>query len=210
MAPPVTEAGNQWCEHVRTKVKNEGWAISTACPEEKVGALFAYMDYFFTEEGRNLSNFGIEGIHWTLENGEPTFTDAVMNNDALKAVNTYLKEDIGAQLPIGYWMDYSYEYQWTHEIGREGIAMYLDNGYCEGLFMMPELNYTDDELALHESLINEINTYHEEAMQDFILDDWTLVDSKWDTYVAKTESLGVQDLIDLYEVAYVRYMSYFE
>ncbi|MFI3115853.1 MAG: hypothetical protein R3Y12_06925, partial [Clostridia bacterium] len=29
MAPPVTEAGNQWCEHVRTKVKNEGWAIST-------------------------------------------------------------------------------------------------------------------------------------------------------------------------------------
>ncbi|MFI3115814.1 MAG: hypothetical protein R3Y12_06730 [Clostridia bacterium] len=209
MAPPVTEAGNQWSEHVRTKVTTEGWAVSTSCDESKVGELFAFMDYFFSEEGRILTNFGIEGEHWTLVDGKPTFTDSVMNNTASKAVNTYLKEDIGAQLPIGYWMDYDYEFQWTNEVGRAGVTMYVEGGFSDDLFMLPSLNYTDDELETHEALRNEINTYHEEAMQDFILGDWTLVDGKWDAYVAKTESLGVQELIDLYATAYERYISYF-
>ncbi|MFI3115856.1 MAG: sugar ABC transporter permease [Clostridia bacterium] len=209
MAPPITEAGNQWSEHIRTKVKPESWAISSSCDPDKVGALFAYMDYFWTEEGRNLSNFGVEGEHWTFVDGKPTFTDSVMNNDALKAVNTYLKEDVGAQVVVGYWMDYDYELQWTNEIGQAGVNMYLDGGFSDGLFMMPTLNYTDNELETHEALINEINTYHMEAVQDFVLLDWTLIDGKWDAYVDKSYSLGVQELLDLYGTAYDRYMTYF-
>ncbi|MFI3115858.1 MAG: sugar ABC transporter permease [Clostridia bacterium] len=208
MAPPVTEAGNQWCEHVRTKVKVQAWAISASCPEEKVGPLFSYLDYYWSEEGRTLSNFGVEGIHWTDVDGTPTYTDIVTNNPDQKAVNTYLQEDVGAQLPVGYWMDYRYELQWTHEKGLEGIELYDANGFSEDLFFLPFLNYTEDELATHESILNEINTYGEEAIQEFIIGDWTLIDGKWDTYVAKTESLGLQELLDLYAVAYDRFMSY--
>ncbi|MFI3115857.1 MAG: sugar ABC transporter permease [Clostridia bacterium] len=208
MAPPVTEAGNQWSEHVRVKVKEHAWAISSSCDPEKVGPLFAFMDYYWSEEGRIVTNFGIEGEHWNYVDGEPVFTDAVLNNPDQKAVNTYLQEDLGTQIPVGYWMDYRYEIQWTHPIGVDGIELYTAGGFSDDLFMMPNLTYTEDELELYDSLLNSIITYGEEAIQDFIIGDWTAIDGKWDAYVEKTESLGLQELIDLTDVAYTRFMSY--
>ncbi|MFI3115854.1 MAG: hypothetical protein R3Y12_06930 [Clostridia bacterium] len=207
MAPPVTATGNQFEENGRANVGTNGWAISTSCPEEYVGALFTYMDYFWSEEGWIMSNFGIEDVDYTMQNGEPIFTDAVLNNPDNKAVNTYLREDVGAQVNIGYLQDFRYELQWTHETGVTGIDMYLAEGYHE-VFRMPSLSFEGDDLTNKLSLTSEINAFLDEKIQTFIVSDWTLIDGQWDSYITQLENMGVQDLVDIYTTAYANFAQY--
>ncbi len=202
-APPITATGNQWEEHQRIKVKPDGWAISVNCDEPE--ELFAFMDYFYSEEGRILSNFGVEGVHYTMENGKPIFTDLVLKND--KAANSYLEEDVGAQLKHGYWQDYEYEWQWTNEIGQAGVAMYTEADYAGNVIIMPELNYTSSELATYEELITPINSYLDEIIMTWVIEDWTKIDGQWDDHLARMDTLGVDELLANYQSAYDRYMS---
>lgn len=53
-------------------------SISTQCSDPKLA--IQYMDYLFSEEGHMLANYGIEGQTYTMENGEPQFTDLILNN----------------------------------------------------------------------------------------------------------------------------------
>lgn len=206
VAPPITELSNQWEEHIRSKVTTNGVAISTSCDEELVPILFSYLDYFWSEEGRILSNFGVENVHWTYVDGVPTFTDLILIDSP--SVYSYLRENVGAQLDIGFHQDYRYELQWTHEVALDGINMYIENGYSDDLFSLPTLPYTNDENFLLNYLQYDINGYSNEQIQYFILNDWTLIDEQWDDYLAKLDSLGMQDLLDLYDTVYARFLSY--
>ena len=42
--------------------------------------MVALLDYMYSEEGTLLINMGIEGTHYTMQNGKPIFTDYVMKN----------------------------------------------------------------------------------------------------------------------------------
>ena len=42
--------------------------------------MVALLDYMYSEEGTRLINMGIEGTHYTMQDGKPIFTDYVMNN----------------------------------------------------------------------------------------------------------------------------------
>ena len=53
--------------------------VSTTCEEPEVAVEF--LNYGFTEEGRKLVNYGVEGETYTVDdNGDIAFTDLMMNN----------------------------------------------------------------------------------------------------------------------------------
>lgn len=207
MAPPITAEGNQWEEHQRLFVKPDGWAVSTSCeyPEEA----FSYMDYFWSEEGRVLSNYGVEGEQYEYVDGEPIFTDEVLNGDV--AVNEYLEESVGAQLKLGYWMDYDYEYQWTSEVGQAGVEMYTEGDYSADCAVYPTIAYTEEEQEVYDEVVTVLNDYQDEMIQRWIMaDDSSIVDDEWDEYIAECEALGLNELVDMYQSAYDRYLEYME
>ncbi len=78
-APPVNMNGEQINEHVRPIIKNDGWAISNQC--KNIDAAVALFDMMFTEYGRTVANFGVEGEQWDYVDGVPTFKDSVLNNE---------------------------------------------------------------------------------------------------------------------------------
>ncbi|OOO00161.1 MAG: hypothetical protein ATN35_08865 [Epulopiscium sp. Nele67-Bin004] len=199
-APPITENGNQWEEHARLKVRPDGWAVSSSCksPEEA----FAYMDYFFSDYGRIISNYGVEGISYELVDGHPTFTDEVLNGDV--AVNTFLESEMGAQLKHGYWMDYDYEYQWTHEIGRAGVDLYNSSDFS--VLQMPPLVFNEAQKAVIDSKRANIVAYQDEMTMKWIMGSPDLVYQEWDTYLAQCELLGISELVNAYQEAYTSYL----
>ncbi len=202
IAPPLTEGGNQWEEHQRLKVRPDGWAVSWTC--EYPSEAFAYMDYFWSEEGRILSNFGVEGEQYTMVDGEPVFTDEILYGE--QAVNTYLEQYVGAQLKQGYWMDYNYELQWTNEIGQESVELYTTNDYGADCLQLPSLSYTADEKIIYEGVLTTVNDFLDETIQRWVMGDSSLVDEEWDAYIAELEALEVQSLLDVYQSAYTRYL----
>ena len=100
--PPASEGGIQMEEHRRIPVKPDGWAISYA--NDHVVETVKYFDFWFTEEGRLLSNFGVEGETWDMIDGEPIYKPEVLNSDSPVNSQMYL---VGAQIQRGYWQDYA-------------------------------------------------------------------------------------------------------
>lgn len=52
-----------------------GMAISAKCSEEKVKRILKFFDATCALENYNFVNYGIEGVHWEMVDGEPSFTE---------------------------------------------------------------------------------------------------------------------------------------
>lgn len=137
MLPPVTQVGSEdfihFIENTRT-IKPEGWAISSDASEEEINAALQLFNYFFTEEGNIVQNYGVpsmivdnekylgpDGIEypkfdkWIFETAG-TFT----NGD----VSAFLRDFVGSQMPIGYQKEIGFEYQYTNESGLAAWNLY--------------------------------------------------------------------------------------
>lgn len=196
IAPPIGTDGKRIEENSRTLVKPDGWAITinNRNPIETI----KYFDFFFDGAGRNLANFGIEGIHYDLVNGKPIFKEEILNGN--KPVNNQLYE-VGAQIPIGYHQNYDYEKQWTDELAMKGVDMYINNEYIIPEYLPPALN--EEEKKIYDTHWPTISTYMTESVQNWILKGMD-VDKEWDGYTKNLEKLGLTKVLIVLQSAHDR------
>lgn len=194
--PPASVSGVRMEEHRRIPIKPDGWAISYQ--NDHVVETIKYFDFWFTEEGRLLSNFGVEGQTWDMVDGEPIYKPEVLNSD--QAVNSQMYA-VGAQLPRGYWQDYRYEWQWTSEAAREGIELYDANDLLIPDFL--GVSFNQDEQTVYDKYWPSIQTYMLERQQAWILGTGN-VDADWADYLATLDSMGYSQVIEVMNSAYAR------
>ncbi len=197
MVPPASISGQRIEEHRRTPIKPDGWAI-THTNEHPVETI-KYFDFWFTEEGRRLANFGVEGEQYTMVDGKPIFTDAVLNSD--EPVNAQLWA-VGSQLQSrGYFQDYAYEQQWSNEIALEGIALYDEGDYLIDQFL--GVAFTADEQAVYDRNWPSLRDYMLERQQQWILGSGDVM-ADWDDYMETLNEMGLQDVLGVMNSAYAR------
>lgn len=194
--PPASISGVRMAEHRRIPVKPDGWAIGHT--NEHPVETIKYFDFWFSETGRNLQNFGVEGQTWTMVDGKPKFTDAVLSAD--KPVNSQLYA-IGAQIQRGYFQDYNYERQWSNSVALEGIALYDQGDYLVDQFLGVAMN--PDEQKVFDKYWASIRTYMLERQQAWILGTGDVV-ADWDDYIATLKKMGYDEVIGVMQAAYSR------
>lgn len=140
--PPVAKINGVWQYYIDNgrAIKPDGWSISVAGnqTEAELHRSCAILDYFFSEEGSSLQNYGLDimladeayvgpdGIEypkfndWTLETCQ-----SVAKGD----LSTFLRDWIGGLLSIGYQKNIGFEYQYTSERGFAGWEL-LNNSTC--------------------------------------------------------------------------------
>jgi putative aldouronate transport system substrate-binding protein len=194
--PPQSISGKRIEEHGRSPVKPDGWAITRANknPVETI----KFMDFLFSEKGRNISNFGVEGQTWNMVNGKPTFTDTVLSSKS--PVNSQMW-DIGAQIPIGYHMDYNYELQWTNKIAAAGIKMYMDGDYI--LDQFPGFILNSEEQQIYDDVWPDILAYMTEKQMFWIL-GLNDIDKEWAEYQQEINAMGFSKLLQTLQASYDR------
>ncbi len=69
--PPARGVGQGYS--VSTAKETRGWAISAASKNPDL--VFQLLEFMATDEGQLLDRYGIEGVHYTVENGKYAFTD---------------------------------------------------------------------------------------------------------------------------------------
>lgn len=197
--PPASVSGKRIEEHRRIPIKPDGWAISHSNkhPVETI----KYFDFWFTEEGRLLSNFGVEGETWDMIDGEPVFKPEVLNST--QAVNSQLWE-LGAQIKKGYWQDYRYEWQWTAPAAREGIELYDSEDLLVDQFLGVAFN--KEEQDVYDRLWPSIQTYMLERQQAWVLGS-SDIEADWDDYIETINKMGYSDVIEVMNSAYARQYS---
>lgn len=194
--PPASISGVRMEEHRRIPIKPEGWGISYSNkhPIESI----KYMDFWWSEEGRRLANFGIEGKQYNLVDGKAIFTKEFLEN--ARPVNSQLT-DIGAQVRRGFWQDYNYEIQWTNKFALEGIKLYDQGDYLVDQFLGVAFN--EKEQATSDKYWSGIQTYMLEKQQSWVLAT-SDVDADWDNYLVQLDKLGFNKVLTAMQSAYDR------
>ena len=193
MLPPVNVNGELFEENQRALYKPDGWAITheNKYPVETV----KYFNFYFKEEGRRLNNYGVEGLHYEMVDGNPKFKDEILNDST--PVNDRLKND-GSQYPIGFKMDIDYERQWSDEIALKGSDMYEENVIYPVEFIPPSL--TSEEQRIYESRWPALQTYMEETVQRWVLQNRD-VEAEWDNYISTLNRMGLAEVTEILQAA---------
>lgn len=198
MAPPQDVNGN----HVEGSASNfyfpHGWGISSQS-KNAVEAI-KYFDFWFSEEGKMLSTYGVEGETYTINNGELDLTDSVKDGNILE--NLY---KVGAQLEFPHESDPDFVRFTTQGEALKGLNMYAENNYMMEQF--PPLKFSADEKKRFDELSAAIGTYVNEQFQKWIMGAQVLDDAVWDAFVRELDKLGVEEYTKLAEVSYKRQTS---
>ncbi len=154
-------------------------------------------DYFYSEEGSMLMNFGIDGLTYNMVNGEPKYTDAVAKDSqgrsVLSMLNVFGHREWAYRQDIGYedaLMDAKYV-QYRNEMEK----------YIRPT--IPALSFTEDERDVINSKYTEIQTYKDEMMDKFVMGREPI--EKFDDFVKKINAMGIEDVLKVEQAAYDRY-----
>lgn len=117
-------------------VKTQAWCLNAnlANDEAKLLRALALADYFYSEEGHVLNSFGPESEGYTsgvinYQGREvPKFTDATLAqlndpNIGAGSYTNYLRQFVGATLPVGYIKEQGMEYQCTSANAMNGLTI---------------------------------------------------------------------------------------
>lgn len=177
---------------------NLGYAISADC--ENVDAALYLLDYMYSDEGREITNWGFEGITFGIDdNGEyymlPEFCDAVRNGDI--TMQSHLSgADLGFCLVIDDWANRAVN---LDDAGRELYEFWLSDEHMDTAKPTPP--FTDDE----KERLTEVNSRIEVIVGDinaFIVGTRDI--SEWPTVAAEIEKAGAQECIDIHNRALAR------
>ncbi len=154
-------------------------------------------DYFYSDEGNLLMNFGIEGQTYTMENGKPTYTDAIAKDpkgrSILSMLNVYGHREWAYRQDIGYedaMLDARYV-QFRNEMEK----------YIRPT--IPALSFTEDERDVINNKYTEIQTYKDEMIDKFIMGKEPI--EKFDEFVKKIQDMGIDEVLKVEQAAFDRY-----
>ena len=108
MAPPVSPYGTQTQPGRVLGVSDNAATISVAA-EDKAIALIQFFDYIFSEEGRLLFSFGVEGVHFDYVDGEPRLRPEYTTD-----FNTYRAQGMNYQPIAHVWTGDAYVQVFTN------------------------------------------------------------------------------------------------
>ena len=183
-----------------TIVWGPGYSVSTACTEPALAVQM--LDWLYSEEAQLLGGYGTEGESYTVVDGQPVYTDLVLNNpdglSATQAIAGYARACYNG--PFVQAEEYAEQYYTTQE-QKDAIAIWSDTNMGE--YVIPPVTATPDEAKEIASYMAEITTYRDQETIKFIYGDRSF--DEWDDYVAAIEKMGLARVLELKEASLERY-----
>jgi len=208
---PENSFGQRRAVAYETVLADRLFAINSKA--ERVEDIVAFFDWLYSEEGSNITNYGVEGTSFQLDaNGEPQFIEDYINsvdatgfsskyyavytdlgitklNFSLWATNT--KTQFAIQKITGEWNDLVEEY-WS--------IINADNSYVDP-YVEPGLTAEESERVTDIS--TNLSTMLEQEYNKYIMGIEPI--ENWDSVIAKADELGAKELEEIYNTADARY-----
>ncbi|MGI5898451.1 MAG: extracellular solute-binding protein [Christensenellales bacterium] len=185
-------------------VTGTGTAISVNCKHIKEAVMFR--DFFYSEQGILISNFGEEGESYTFVDGKPTFTANVLSNDrgltTTQALSYYvLSASNDAMVKSS---DYFDQISLLLDNQKESQDVWGKNADYS-LVYPGGASRTIEESTEYAEIFTPIKSYVDETTAKFIMGQLD-IDAQWDAYVANVKAMNVEKLIKIDQDAYNRYL----
>jgi putative aldouronate transport system substrate-binding protein len=202
---PYTEKG----KHIKIintsaySARDYSAAISSQCKDVETAARF--LDYGYSEDGRMFMNFGEQGLAHTMVNGEPKYTELILNNpDGLSvaaALGMYTRANTGGMCiqDSRYLLQY-----YSTDQQRNAVKLWSVNDSDGEVSLMPPISLTPEESEEFARLFSDIKPFYKEMEAKFIMGEKPF--SEYDDYVKKMNEMGLDTCTEIYQRAYDRYM----
>ena len=180
--------------------------ISTACKEPELAC--QWVDWFYSEEGTILCNFGMEGTNYCYnEDGEMRYTD-----EYVEATQTGMQmhQPFAGTTPGNYCYVYraapeEMQAQTSKPKALEAKALWnTDVDMTTGRYPTFATVATEDSDA-YGKIYSDIETYVEEYESKVLAGEYDLA-ATWDEYNENLRNMGVEEMIGYKQVAYDAYL----
>jgi putative aldouronate transport system substrate-binding protein len=194
--------------------QDRGWPKQTVSPASNAAvsaksknkeAAIRWLNYAYTPEATELMNWGVEGFNWSKVNGKNVYNDLMLNNPKFgtEEANSIYRMQFAPKYSL---KDTETLSNLLKSPGSLAIRLkYSDDPNVDGDLCLPPYQHSIQEIALRTRILPEINTYVDEMMLKFITGAEDL--NRFDAYVATVKSMGLQELLDMEQKAYERYLN---
>ena len=195
---PVMKKGGSFPFDVSAyRVNNIGAMITSTCKNVEAAARF--IDYVYGEEGIMLSNWGKEGKTFEYVNGEPVFTDFVLDNP----------DGLSGQQALSLYAGYKNKSFITlfqlYPLDVQQKSLEVWSTPDAKVKALPPLAMTADETDEYSSIMMDVQTYIDENKLLFIYGSKSL--DEFDEFRDNLEQMGIERAIEITQAAYDRFIS---
>lgn len=181
------------------KSAGNGFHITSNCDNIELACQWG--DWWYTDEGSLLANYGVEGVSFEYVDGKPTFTETVTDapegmRDALliyASNNTINCVIDNTALSSGY-----------SDIDKAAPAIWGEG--VDDEYVIPNgVSLTAEESSEASAIYSDIGTAIAESVTAFIVGDKSL--DEYDAFVETIKSMNIDGYLELQQAAYDRYIS---
>lgn len=173
-------------------------AISTQCSNVELAA--KVLDFIYTDAGRMLTNFGIEGESYVMKNGYPAFTDKMYVNGAL--IN-HQKYTWSHATITSIYDGRVYEQTLSFPQQKKAIGQWEQTNMEKHL--LPLLIPNSEESASIEGIQIQLNDYLNEFFYTSVCNKEQLTNTKFNDYVKDMKQLGIDNMLKIQQNIYTRF-----
>jgi putative aldouronate transport system substrate-binding protein len=178
-----------------------GTGAALTSKNEHIIQTVKWLDYKYGEEGHLLFNFGIEGQSYDMVSGYPKYTDLILNNPEGLSVKDAMGRWFLASFSGPILQDKRYlEQALKLQTQRDAVSTIWQ---ADNSKLMPNVTPTKEESSKFASIMNDVNTYHDEMFNKFVMGAESL--DNYDMFVQTLKSMGVEDAIKIQQGALERF-----
>lgn len=203
---PMKEAGQTHdFQGVTLSGASATMGLSISANSEYAEECLKLFDYWFSEEGAEFCNWGVEGDTFELdEEGEHHFTDKILKNpDGLSYAQAQAYFTMPPARPV---------YQdWTRElesVPAKDVVSFDVWGQGTNDMAMPapaSLGMTPEQNAEYSTIMTDVQTAVDEATPQFISGVRSL--DEYDAYLETLQTLNIDRVVEIVQEAYDAFMS---
>lgn len=185
------------------------YGINAGC--KNMDELIKFIDFLYSEEGSNITNYGKEGYSYELDaNGEPQFIQSYLEQfrDAKPSAYYAVYSDLGVgKLDLSLWAcNTETQFKIQKALGdfSPDVEEYWDIVQNDDAYVEPHIEpaFTTDEAEQIADILTDVTTYLETQYNDYIMGVKDI--SEWDSVIAELEAKDVRKLEEIYNGAEAR------
>ncbi len=194
---PMAPDGNVYSHATMPEVGVVSLVLTSANQHPK--ETMQYFDYYFSEAGKILYNYGIEGLSYTMVDGKPQYTEDVTNNPDGYAASTAIQQycfGLGDYPGMQIGAVFTETSRWPQQ--KAAYDLYAASTPINLL----NITHSADESSYINKYWGDINTYTIEMINKFIMGTEPL--DKFEEFQANLKNLHIEEITQYKQDAYER------
>lgn len=164
--------------------------------EDKAPLIMQYLDFYFSEEGRLLTSWGVEGVSYEEVDGKKQYlidyTEEEQKAEGTKKWS-FLSDQLTFIKPIDNEAFYSYNTEFTKNIA---LNLFTEDNLAERWNII----YTNDQTTEISNLVSIVHENINSGVLKFIKGERDM--SEWDSFLEEMDKLGYDRIVEIEQEAY--------